>query len=322
MFRKAERKQAKLRLAICGPAGSGKTYSALLIAQGLAPEGKIALIDSERGSGELYAQLTNYDVAALDPPFTPNRYMELIAAAEQARYDVLIIDSLSHAWSGEGGVLDLHDKATSANRSGNSFAAWREVTPKHNALVNAVIGANLHVIVTMRTKTAYDLVDDNGKKKPIKIGLAPVQRDGVEYEFTTVLDVAVDNHIATASKDRTRLFDGEHFVPSVTTGQKLREWLMTGKDPSATSRKLLRSFKVAVGRIDELRELQVWWRQHDADIATLTPNDKLGLTIHCAKRKQELLQALPHDPATHQPKGNGQDHHPNNYSQDEAGMPV
>lgn len=305
MFRKAERKQAKLRLAICGPSGSGKTYSALLIAHGLAPEGRLALIDTERGSGELYAHLTHYDVAALDPPYTPNRYMELIAAAEQAKYDVLIIDSLSHAWSGEGGVLDLHDKATSANRSGNSFAAWREVTPKHNALVNAVIGANLHVIVTMRTKTAYDLVDDNGKKKPVKIGLAPVQRDGVEYEFTTVLDLAVDNHVASASKDRTRLFDGEHFVPSVATGEQLREWLLTGKDPTEDSRKFLSAYKIAVDRLDDLRELQRWWRHHDAEIATLTAIDKWALTEHCAKRKQQLLADLHADNAAPPPKGNG-----------------
>ena len=174
MFRKAERKQAKLRLALCGPSGSGKTYSALLIAQGLAPGGKIALIDTERGSGELYADLTEYDVAPLEPPYTPARYIELIESAEEAGYDVLIIDSLSHAWTGEGGVLDMHDKAAAASRSGNSFAAWREVTPQHNQLVDAILGANLHIITTMRTKTAYDLVDDGrGKKKPVKIGLAP-----------------------------------------------------------------------------------------------------------------------------------------------------
>lgn len=307
MFRKAERKQAKLRLALCGPSGSGKTFSALLIAQGLVPDGKIALIDTERGSGELYGHLTNYDVATLDPPFTPNRYIELIALCEQSRYDVLIIDSLSHAWSGEGGVLDLHDKATNANRSGNSFAAWREVTPKHNALVDAIIGSKLHIIVTMRTKTAYDLVDDNGKKKPIKIGLAPVQRDGVEYEFTTVFDLSVENHLATASKDRTRLFDGDHFVPTVATGERLRDWLMTGKDPSVESRKLLRTFKSAVSKIDQVHALAIWWRSHDTEIATLTAADKLALTEHCAKRKQYLLAEGTDIPEMTHPKGNGQD---------------
>jgi len=125
MFRKAERKKAKLRLGILGPAGSGKTYSSLLIAQGL--NGSVALIDTEHGSGELYANLIDYDVATLNPPFTPQRYIELIKNAEEAAYNTLIIDSLSHAWSGEGGVLDMHDKASASVR--NSFAAWREVTP-------------------------------------------------------------------------------------------------------------------------------------------------------------------------------------------------
>ena len=131
----------------------------------------------------------------------------------------------------------MHDKATAASRTGNSFMAWREVTPKHNALVDTLLGVNLHVIVTMRTKTAYDLIDDNGKKKPVKIGLAPVQRDGLEYEFTTVLDLSVDSHVATATKDRTRLFDGEHFVPTVATGAALRAWLDTASDPVEASKK-------------------------------------------------------------------------------------
>ena len=223
MFRKAERKQAKLRLALCGPSGSGKTYSALLLAQGLAPEGRVALIDTERGSGELYADLAAYDLAPLDPPFTPARYIALVREAERAGYAVLIVDSLSHAWAGEGGVLDMHDKAAAANRAGNSFAAWREVTPAHNQLVDCLLGADLHLITTLRTKTAYDLVDDGkGKKRPVKIGLAPVQRDGMEYEFTLVLDLSVDSHVATATKDRTRLFDGQHFVPTRETGEALR----------------------------------------------------------------------------------------------------
>jgi hypothetical protein len=310
MFRKAERRQAKLRLALDGPSGSGKTFSALLIAQGLAPGGRIAMIDSERGSGELYADLTAYDVAPLSPPYTPTRYIELIQGAEKAGYDVLIIDSLSHAWSGDGGVLDMHDKATAASRSGNSFMAWREVTPQHNALVDAIIGAGLHVIVTMRTKTAYDLVDDNGQKKPIKVGMAPIQRDGMEYEFTCVMDLSVNSHVATATKDRTRLFDGQHFVPSAATGEALRAWLETGEDPVAASKKALRTLKAAVGRIEAVPHLNNWWHKHSADIGLLTAADRLALTDHCAKRKAAILAALS---AGESPsagvtvRGNGQD---------------
>ncbi len=292
MFRKAERKQAKLRLALCGPSGSGKTFSALLIAQGLAPSGRIALIDTERGSGELYADLAAYDVAPLEPPFTPARYIELIRGAQKGGYDVLILDSLSHAWTGDGGVLDMHDKATAANRAGNSFAAWREVTPMHNALVDTILGADLHIVATMRTKTAYDLVDDGqGKKKPIKVGLAPVQRDGMEYEFTTVMDLSVDGHVATAAKDRTRLFDGQHFVPEIATGTALREWLESGTDPEAESQRLLLHLQSSVSEIETVARLGSWWRQHGPEIVALTAADRESLTAYCSDRKLAILEA-------------------------------
>lgn len=290
MFTKAERKKAKLRLALCGPSGSGKTFSALLIAQGLAPGGKIALIDTENGSGELYSDVADYDVATLRPPFIPSRYMELIRGAEQAGYAVLVIDSLSHAWAGEGGILDMHDKAMLASRSQNSFAAWREVTPQHNALVEMILGANLHIITTMRTKTAYDMVDDGaGKKKPVKIGLAPVQRDGMEYEFTAVLDLSVEGHVATASKDRTRLLDGKHFVPTPATGETLKDWLESGVDPAEASRALLETLKARVEEIENVPHLNNWWKKHGAEIGRLLPVDLEALKVHCAARKTEIL---------------------------------
>ena len=204
---------------------------------------------------------------------------------------MLIIDSLSHAWTGEGGVLDMHDKATAASRSGNSFDAWREVTPKHNALVDTVIAARLHVVVTMRTKTAYDMVDNGkGGKKPIKIGLSPIQRDGMEYEFTTVVDLSVEGHLATATKDRTRLFDGEHFVPTVATGEALRDWLTTGKDPAAESKRTLKALKASATRIASVPELETWWRSRSAEIALLTPSDRETLTGHCAGRKLAIIE--------------------------------
>lgn len=236
IFRKAERKAAKLRAALCGTSGSGKTYSALLLARGLAGEsGRIAIIDTERGSSELYSDLFGYDVAQLDPPFTPHRYIGLIKEAASS-YDVLVIDSLSHAWAGEGGILEMHDNATKADRGGNSYTAWRNVTPQHNALVEALLTAPCHVIVTMRSKTAYELVDDGkGKKKPVKIGLAPIQRDGMEYEFTLVWDLSVESHVASASKDRTRLWDARNEIIAIQHGTELRQWLESGKHASMDS---------------------------------------------------------------------------------------
>ncbi len=287
MFQKAERKKARLRLALCGPAGSGKTYSALLIAQGLG--GKIALIDTEHESGSLYADLCEFDTASLTPPYTPEKYRNAIAAAEAAGYSVLIIDSFSHAWAGEGGLLDMHDKAAAAMRSGNSFTAWREITPQHNALVEAVLGARLHVIATLRTKTAYDLVDDgNGKKKPVKIGLAPVQREGVDYEFTCVFDMSIDSHVATASKDRTRLFDGKHFTPGIETGQALMNWLETGIDGDAKAAAARDALAARINAIQNLFEFRNWWKKHQAEIDALPLIDRTIIIDLKERRKVEL----------------------------------
>lgn len=229
-FVKAERRAAKLRLALCSPAGGGKTFSALKIAKGIS--GRIAMIDTEHGSGSLYAQspgMPEYAVLEIDPPYSPRRYIEAIKAAEIAGFDIIIIDSLTHAWAGEGGVLEMHDKATSASRSGNSFTAWREITPEHNRLVDAILQSKSHIIATMRTKQEYaQTTDDKGKTIIKKLGTAPVQREGMDYEFTVVLDLTTD-HIATSSKDRTSLFDGQHFKPDEQTGVTLSKWLNMGK---------------------------------------------------------------------------------------------
>ena len=237
-FHKAERRRAKLRLGLCGPSGSGKTHSALLIASGLCPGGTIIVIDTEHASAELEVGkpgIPEYGVGQLDPPYTPARYIEAIRAAEAAGADVIIVDSLSHAWFGEGGVLEIADKSgRSAASGGNRFAGWRDATPQHNHLVEALVSSQAHVIVTMRTKTSWEIVeDDKGRKKPVKLGLKPEQREGMEYEFTAVLDLSVDGHIASTSKDRTSLFDGQFNVPTPATGAMLRAWLESGVETPA-----------------------------------------------------------------------------------------
>lgn len=224
-FQKAERKKAKLRLGISGISNSGKTWSALEIATGMG--GKIAMIDTESGRGELYGEDFDYDVMQLGAPYTPAKYIAAIKEAEALGYDILIIDSLSHAWVGEGGVLSMVDKV-----EGNKFTnGWKIATPKQNALVDAIIHSKLHVIFTMRTKSEYVLETDNkGKQVPKKVGMAPVQRDGLEYECTFYLEMYAD-HTAYISKDNTKLYkDNQHGVtPSKEMGQKLIEWLNSGK---------------------------------------------------------------------------------------------
>lgn len=224
MFRKAQRKQAKLKIGISAPSGAGKTYSALLMAYGICEDWeKIAVIDTENGSAELYSDLGDYSVCPITPPFTPKKYIQAVTEAVQAGFKVLIIDSLSHAWTGEGGLLDMQDKAVKASKSGNSYTAWREITPEHNRLVDALLQSDIDVIVTTRAKAEYVITDDGGKKSIKKVGLAPVFRDGLEYELTVFFDMTQE-HIATASKDRTGIFDGQNFKPTIDTGKQLSQW--------------------------------------------------------------------------------------------------
>lgn len=226
-FRKAERKQVKLKIGLSAPSGAGKTYSALLIAHGICDDWeKIAVIDTENGSAELYSNLGEYCVQSITPPFTPQKYIDAIKEAEIEGFKVLIIDSLSHAWTGEGGLLDMQDKAVKASKSGNSYTAWREITPEHNRLVDAILQSDLDIIVTTRAKAEYVVTDDNGKKGYKKIGLAPVFREGLEFELTTFFDMTQE-HVATASKDRTGMFE-KSFIPTEETGKQFNDWRNSG----------------------------------------------------------------------------------------------
>ena len=225
-FRKAQRSNAKLRLAITGPAGSGKTYGALLIALGIG--GKIAMIDTENGSGDIYSALGDYDICSLNAPYDPRKYIQYIHEAEQEGYDTIIIDSLSHAWNGAGGVLDWQTKLTETKYKGNSYAAWRDVTPLQNRLIDTILASPCHIIATMRSKTDYvQSANERGRTEIRKVGLAPVQREGIDYEFAVVFDLSVE-HLASVSKDRTTIFDGQIFNISQDTGRVLRAWLDGG----------------------------------------------------------------------------------------------
>jgi len=292
-FRPAQRRKARLRLALCGPSGSGKTHSALLIAAGLEPDGKITVIDTERDSAALEAGkpgIPEFYHAPLPPPYTPERYRQYMERAVMEKADVVIIDSLSHAWAGTGGVLDMHSDISKAQK-GNSWAAWREVTPEHNALIDAILQAPCHVICTLRTKTAWEVVEGaDGRKRPQKIGLKPEQREGLEYEFTLVLDLSLEGHIATASKDRTSLFDGKFFVPGPETGQDLKAWLELGKDPDEIARKPYEELKRQAEGIDDPAELDEWGRKKRAEFEILTPYYNAKLRAFCAERRRQLTE--------------------------------
>lgn len=231
-FTKATRRKARARILIEGPSGSGKSYGALLLAKGLG--GRIAAIDTEHGSLSMYDNVADFDVMELAAPFSPQRYIQAIKEAEEAGYDVLIIDSITHEWSGEGGCLDILEKTPAPG--GNQWGRWATVTPLHQRFIETMLQSSLHIVATVRSKTEY-VIDD--KNKPKKAGTAPQQRDGMDYEFTMVFSVQADNHVASVTKDRTAQFADYLQVIDAKTGRRMSEWLDGGSDapksdPAAT----------------------------------------------------------------------------------------
>lgn len=224
-IKKANKSQAKARVALMGPPGAGKTFSALSIARHLGE--RVILIDTERGSASKYADEFDFDVIELDS-FNPKTYIEAIRAAEDAGANVIIIDSLSHAWMGKDGALEMVDRAASSSR--NSFTAWKDVTPLHNGLVDAILRSRAHVIATLRTKTEYVIeANERGKLTPRKLGLGAVQRDGIEYEFDIVGVLDMDNNL-TITKTRCRNLAPNETLPKPGKGfaETLTAWLSSG----------------------------------------------------------------------------------------------
>lgn len=248
VFKKAQREQVRIKVSIAGPAGSGKTMSSLLMAYGLTKSEfpnlsdaeiweKICIIDTENCSGSLYVgkqvgstTIGAYNTIDLTPPFEPGVFVDAIHMAEDHGMNVIIIDSLSHAWVGVGGALD--QQGAIAARSGNSWTAWRSVTPQHNKLVDAMLQSPAHIIANMRAKMEYEqTTNDAGKKQVKAIGMGVIMRDGIEYEFTVSFMLDYE-HVANATKDRTGIFDGKYFVIDANTGKQMYQWLSSGNVPA------------------------------------------------------------------------------------------
>jgi hypothetical protein len=223
-LKKSNRSAARIRVALQGTSGSGKSYSSLLLGYGLTKDWtKIAVIDTENKSAHLYSHLGDYFVLNLSAPFTPERYIEAIDTCENAGMEVIIIDSISHEWEGDGGILDMHSQL-----AGNSFTNWSKLTPRHNSLVQKIIASNSHIIATVRSKQDYVITEKNGKLAPEKVGMKGVQRDGLEYDFTIFFELDIYNN-ATSTKDRTQLFNPR--IPlkiDISTGTKILEWCNSG----------------------------------------------------------------------------------------------
>lgn len=264
-----------MRLGIQGPSGSGKTFGALQVAYGFCGDWtKIAVIDTESGSGNLYAHLGHYNTLSLGTPLNPEKYIEAIQLCENAGMEVIIIDSASHAWEY---LLDYH-----AGLPGNSFTNWSKVTPRHNAFVNAILQSKCHVIVTIRSKQDYILADKgNGKMTPEKVGMKGIQRDGIEYEMTVVFDLDI-RHNATSSKDRTSLFaDKPEFKLTPAVGAKLLEWCNEGN--------VVEPEQIIIEKINAASSL-------DALIALYNENPDYQMELHdyfTKRRKQLQFQEQP-----------------------------
>lgn len=221
----ATRKQAKIKLSLAGSSGSGKSYSAILLAYGLCNDfSKICVIDTENHSASLYSHLGAFNVINLIPPFHPEKYIEAIKLCEQSKIEVIVIDNATHAWSGKGGCLELHEKETAKMKIPNSFTAWNAITPIYQKYLDAIINSSCHVISTLRSKTEYVMSERNGRQVPQKTGTAPMIRDGFDFEMSIAFDLD-QQHKAFSTKDRTGLFqDKEPFVISTNTGKLIHDW--------------------------------------------------------------------------------------------------
>lgn len=270
-FKRATKAAAKLRLGLIGPAGSGKTMTALRVAHGLG--GRVAVIDTERGSASLYSgeHGLEFDVLELES-YEAQKFIDAIAQAEAAGYSVLIIDSLSHAWAGKGGILEFVDKA--AKRSGGgSFSGWRDATPLHNQLVDAILGAKLHVICTLRSKVEHVIEQVNGRTQVRKVGLQPVQRDGLEYEFTVVGDVTQDHELIITKTRAAWLKDQIIREAGQELGKQLATWLGDGLPSPVASAPTSATTADATGGTGGGQPVRIGWLDRVNQATTV---DELG----------------------------------------------
>lgn len=232
-IRTATRKQTKLRIGISGVSGSGKTFGALLLAYGITQDWeKVGMIDTENGRGEIYAEdMGKYLYGRISAPFTVDKYIEAIKAMEQAGIECIIIDSMSHVWEAEGGILQTNEILAQTKYRGNSYAAWNESTPRYQKLIETINQSPIHVISCFRSKSELVLNDNNGKKEVQKVGMKVVQRDGIEYEYTTMLEVDLKTHMATVTaKDNTHTLEKlGMFQITPEHGKAMVEWAQSGE---------------------------------------------------------------------------------------------
>jgi len=269
---KAQRHRAKIKMALQGPSGSGKSMSSILVSKGLCNDwSKIAVVCSENGSANLYAHLGEFNVLELTTPHSPERYIQAIETCEKAGMDVIVLDGVSPEWEY---LLDYH-----SNLPGNSFSNWSKVNPRNNAFIQKILSSPCHIICTLRTKSDYAVTEKNGKLIPEKIGLKAIQKDTFEFEMTLVFDLDIKNH-AVATKDRTGLFYGKPEQKlSIETGRLIAEWCNSSSIVSAEE------VNTKIGSCKSIQELLTLYRMY--------PQYQEVLKKGYEQKKRELILLAP-----------------------------
>jgi hypothetical protein len=288
-FKKAERSKKSLKMAITGPAGSGKTHSALKIAAGLAEGGRIFVADTENDRACLEAGkpgIPDFFVTPILPPFRPETFMNVMENALNEGARVLILDTLSHEWEGEGGILEQKEALEAAKPNANPWSHWSQIMPAHNRMKNKILAYPIHLIVTLRTKTEWVVHE----RRPVKVGLRPLQKEGIEYDFILVLNMDQESHTAQISKDSTSLFDGKgEFIPDQKTGETILEWMNqgTGMSPQQqhkASIEKLEEIKTELEAIADLDTLTDWFKANEVEIKeALAPDHWEAFLGYCKK---------------------------------------
>lgn len=288
-FAPARKKKKKLRLCLVGPPGSGKTKSALRIADGITS--KIAAIDTENGSASIYSPPHEFDCDDLKPPHTPERYIEKIDEAEKSGYELLIIDSLSHAWMGEGALLEIVENITRQSSSGNSYTAWAKATPRLRKLIERILGSSMHIIITLRSKMAYAQEKDErtGKMTIRKLGMEPVMRDGIEYEFDLVGDLDQENRLSI-TKSRCEALNGAVIdKPGQDLGKRLLEWLDDGAEPVVEADPIAPAIKHAQSLVESILSAD----EAKDTVKPINPAKKQTTTVPTMDEMQSQYKAWP-----------------------------
>ena len=248
----ASRKRVKLRLNIASPSGFGKSYGALLIAFGITGDWQsIAVIDTENDSASLYSHLGEYKTLKLDPPYTPERYIKAIKTCEDAGMQLIVLDSITHVWKGQGGLLEYQ------NALGGRYQDWAKATPLYQQWLNAILQSKCHIITTNRKKQGYNMITEGNKTKVEKAGLDDEIRDGYEYEMTVALEIINDKHMAKASKDRTQLFaDKPEFIISIETGKAILDWCNQGIEPLSINEQIEANTDEIIKRVESCQSIK------------------------------------------------------------------